>query len=1593
MKKAISLLLVFMMVFGIVAVGVGGLCSFKAEAAEDLQEGNFIYKVVDGKAELIRYTDWQFTGDLVIPETLGGYPVTSIGTNAFSSCNFYSIQLPSTLKNLAIDAFAWLGNSETVLSEIRISGSGYFKVVDNVLFSYAGDILYLYPRNASETTYTVPNTVLGINYYAFFRVNNLKEITTPVSVQVIGDCAFEQSSIEKVTIGGSLKHLGNRAFADSDLNEISLPNYVEYFGWDALTGTPFWNNKENYDEDGVLYHQNYLISTLNSEGKEYYEIKDGTRGIAGDAFYWNSLKEVFIPESVFFIGTNPFCSCKNLEKITVSEENGSFCSDESGSLFSKLKSVFICYPVGKRNTCYVVPEGVEKIQEFAFYNVNNLKNVYLPKTLERTGVYPFGMDYLASSITDIFYPFSAESWSHIDITYEDDMEWACVTTTANMHYNSTSNDEHTIISDNGEERICSCGYGYTPEDNEPDGTKYEENGFTYTVNGGKAEIIDCPSDIAELNIPESIGGYPVTGIDADGVLYQCKSLYIPSTVEYFEVSSGTWVWPNLESITVDPNSAYLSSDENGILYNKDKTVLIHYPDRATEKVFTVPSYVTEIKPYAFCSVDYIEELIIPGNVKKIDQYAFCYNEALKSVVLENGVEHLGYYSFLGCTLLDEVVLPSSLKFIGLSIFKQTAYINNDANYDKDGAMYNNNMLLNVRGTAINETYEIKEGTRLIASGAFSESNTSLTEVVIPNSVEFVGHSAFTSKIEKLTVSDDSQYLSVDGFGVLYNKNKTELIAYPYGRQQTCFVVPDGVTRINGYALSSERLYNIYIPDSVVELELCALGSKRGTVINYEGTEKDWENIVTDTSNVRATTTLENFKKNYNCYTVANHSMLSFTDKDSTCTESGGVSWSCSCGASGFVAENARGHNTSGVNEKTIIQPTCTETGLKGKICTTCGEVVDPVVIEKLEHNLRTVETVYSTCTENGYIKTYCSLCKTYYTEYTEPLGHLRRENAALSKIKPTCTRDGMTYHSCLRCLDKLDITVIPATGHTEGEWSYLVKPSCKSTGIEILKCVTCGEELNRRKVEATGHKYEESIVEQSCTMTTKMYFCRGCGHTYYQDTYYATGNGNHILETVTEKADCINPGRTYSKCTICNAIVGKVTETEPAKGHNHMGETTKEPTCTETGIKKFVCSDCGDTYEEAIAMKGHSVGEWVFSGDNVFTGNCRVCGTAFESITVELKLNRTKLSLIKGDNDKLIAEVTENITSDIFFSSSDSSVVSVDSKGNISAISPGTAVITAKINGTNITATCIVNVVARIYPISWMVDGKVYIVSQVKEGQKIEEPAPPEIDSFEFVDWTPEIPETMPSHAMTFTAVFNKVSKSEEFDVSATYSPDAFDEPVSLDVKEIEGEREPGGVYMIEGKYYDQIGLYNIKAINENSDVVQPKEGHTVTLRIPLPEAYRNKTSFVIYHRFVGGGREQLSTAAGTIRVENGYLIFEISNFSEFEILAETDKPDTPIDKVSPSIKVTSLPVKTVYACGEDINLTGIRVVYTNSEGEKKVVTNTKHLSVSGYNSKEVGTQTVTIRYGDCTDTFEVTVRYTFWQWIIKILTFGLVRF
>jgi len=106
---------------------------------------------------------------------------------------------------------------------------------------------------------------------------------------------------------------------------------------------------------------------------------------------------------------------------------------------------------------------------------------------------------------------------------------------------------------------------------------------------------------------------------------------------------GCWYLPEY---TVAPNNLNFSS-ENGVLFNKDKSVLLRYPASASVVTYTVLGGVTEIAAQAFMMSFNLNEVLLPDTLASINHYAF-----------------------LGCTQLEQILLPDSMQRLGLEVFSE-----------------------------------------------------------------------------------------------------------------------------------------------------------------------------------------------------------------------------------------------------------------------------------------------------------------------------------------------------------------------------------------------------------------------------------------------------------------------------------------------------------------------------------------------------------------------------------------------------------------------------------------------------------------------------------------------------------------------------------------------------------------------------------------------------------------------------------------------------------------------------------------------------------------------------------------------------------
>lgn len=315
MKRIISRLVSLLFCFGAYAL---------AEETEEKRTdstGDYEYVLLeDGSTEIIRYTGT--VEHLKIPAELDGYPVTSIGDDAFrnysfpdilddefSNCdNLTSVNLPNSVTSIGDHAFSgWdsltsinLPNSITCISgnpfcscnhlrAIRVSPTHPFlATIDGVLFEKSTKTLLCHPCSLDNSTYAIPEGIISIGKSAFESCDKLTSVSLPDSITTIGDSAFAWClSLTSINLPDSITTIDDRVFAFcSSLTSINLPNSVTCIGKGAFRFCHSLNN----------------ISLPNSVTS------------IGDAAFscCRSLTSINLPDSITSIAEDAFSSCPKL---------------------------------------------------------------------------------------------------------------------------------------------------------------------------------------------------------------------------------------------------------------------------------------------------------------------------------------------------------------------------------------------------------------------------------------------------------------------------------------------------------------------------------------------------------------------------------------------------------------------------------------------------------------------------------------------------------------------------------------------------------------------------------------------------------------------------------------------------------------------------------------------------------------------------------------------------------------------------------------------------------------------------------------------------------------------------------------------------------------------------------------------------------------------------------------------------------------------------------------------------------------------------------------------------------------------------------
>ena len=194
---------------------------------------------------------------------------------------------------------------------------------------------------------------------------------------------------------------------------------------------------------------------------------------------------------------------------------------------------------------------------------------------------------------------------------------------------------------------------------------YETDGtFFYTLTDGEITINGLEEHLTgDVVIPETIDGYSVTTIDSIGSSYiDIDSVYIPKNIT--TIDDCALYNYMLEKIIVDEENPYFSSDENGVLFDKEKTKLIQYPFASKTKEYIVPSTVKEIGYESMSNIPYLRKLTLPDGLEIIGKNAMAEYISVEELIIPDTVTRIESGALWGAHIISELRIPTSVEYIG-----------------------------------------------------------------------------------------------------------------------------------------------------------------------------------------------------------------------------------------------------------------------------------------------------------------------------------------------------------------------------------------------------------------------------------------------------------------------------------------------------------------------------------------------------------------------------------------------------------------------------------------------------------------------------------------------------------------------------------------------------------------------------------------------------------------------------------------------------------------------------------------------------------------------------------------------------------------
>ena len=645
----------------------------------------------------------------------------------------------------------------------------------------------------------------------------------------------------------------------------------------------------------------------------------------------------------------------------------------------------------------------------------------------------------------------------------------------------------------------------------------------------------------------------------------------------------------------------------------------------------------------------------------IDQPWYSNRSDITSVVIEPGVTSIGSQAFYECSNLTSITIPSGLTSIGEQAFGNCTGLTSitiPSGFISIGdyAFWNCTGLTSIT---------IQNGVTSIGTGAFWNC-TGLTSITIPSSVTSIGVNVFynCTGLTDITVdSNNSSFCSESG--VLFNKDKTTLIYYPLGKNDSSYTIPDGVTVIEQYAFyCNSKLTSVTIPSGVTSIGEMAFRECSGltsvivpssvTSIEYNAFWCCFNLIIYIPGGI--TIGIDAFYSTAAkiTYTVDSSNNVKITDISLSSGNTVDIPPEID-GKTVIAVDEDHRHKVGNHTCVTNTTPTC----IKKATCGICGQDYYG------DHDLSHHNAVPHTCTADGTVEYWdCSVCGKKFsdpngtaeiTNIADPNDPARHSLVKTDEKAPTCTDNGnRAYWTCTECRNIFsddaglhpttlaDVTV-SATGHTwsndwssdgTGHWHDCVNANCPITennqkvgyaahtpGADATEttpqtCDVCGYEL----APSLGHIHANHLtfiaeVPENCTADgVKAHYECECGKLFADDqaatevTLESLKIAAHHTYGTDWESD--NDDDHYHICSVCS---GKADVTP----HSYdSGMITIPATETTEGVKTYTCSVCHHTKTETVPKLSHTHSLSVdYSKDE--TGHWHACSGCDEKVDFE----------------------------------------------------------------------------------------------------------------------------------------------------------------------------------------------------------------------------------------------------------------------------------------------------------------------------------------------------------------------------------------